>query len=141
MMRLTEISLYWAYSPLTEPSELSKINSTEAEPTGLRELEPLKITSVIEPPRSIFAEVSPITQRTASMIFDLPHPFGPTTPIRLDGIRNSVESTNDLNPANFIFDNRIEACYSFVNCLRCTFFKNGTLCHEYITKQRIRNIC
>ena len=47
--------------------------STDAVPTGLRELEPLKATSAIESPRRCFAEISPMTQRTASMMFDLPH--------------------------------------------------------------------
>ena len=45
--------------------------------------EPLKMTSAIESPRRCLAEISPITQRTASMMFDLPQPFGPTTPTRL----------------------------------------------------------
>jgi hypothetical protein len=58
------------------PSELSNTSSTEAVPTGLREAEPLKITSVIESPRRCLAESSPMTQRTASMMFDLPQPFG-----------------------------------------------------------------
>jgi hypothetical protein len=47
--------------------------------------EPLKITSAIESPRRCLAEISPITQRTASMMLDLPQPFGPTTPVRLVG--------------------------------------------------------
>jgi hypothetical protein len=45
----------------------------------------LKITSAMSLPRRCFAEISPITQRTASMMFDLPQPFGPTTPVRLLG--------------------------------------------------------
>jgi len=39
----------------------------------------------MESPRSLLAELSPITQRTASMTLDLPQPFGPTTPTRLLG--------------------------------------------------------
>src|SRR5690606_2584271 len=81
--RLTEISLKAAYSPATSPSELSKISSTVALPTGLRTLEPEKITSVRLSPRRREAELSPITQRTASMMLDLPQPFGPTTPVML----------------------------------------------------------
>jgi len=89
------------------PSELSNTSSTEAWPTGLREPEPLKITSAIESPRRCFAEISPITQRTASMMFDLPQPFGPTTPTRLLGKLIDVGSTNDLNPASLILVRRI----------------------------------
>jgi len=76
--RLTEISAYWPYSPCTEPSALSKISSTVAWPTGLRELEPEKITSVSESPRRRLAALSPITQRIASMMLDLPQPLGPS---------------------------------------------------------------
>ena len=43
-------------------------------------------------------EVSPITQRSASTRFDLPQPFGPTTPVRPGSIRKSVGSTKDLKP-------------------------------------------
>jgi len=52
---------------------------TEALPSGLRAAEPLKITSAIDSPRRCLAEISPITQRTESMMFDLPQPFGPTS--------------------------------------------------------------
>jgi hypothetical protein len=60
---------------------------------------PPKITSSISPPRMRRAEVSPITQRSASTRFDLPQPFGPTTPVRPGSITSSVGSTNDLKPA------------------------------------------
>ena len=43
-------------------------------------------------------EASPITQRSASTRFDLPQPFGPTTPVSPGSIRKSVGSTNDLKP-------------------------------------------
>ena len=49
-----------------------------------------------------------MTQRTASMTFDLPQPFGPTTPVKLLGNVTAVGSTNDLNPASLIFVKRIE---------------------------------
>src|SRR5271169_4399695 len=39
-----------------------------------------------------------MTQRTASTRFDLPQPFGPTTPVRPGSISKSVGSTKDLNP-------------------------------------------
>src|SRR5690606_39483071 len=91
-----EISAKAAYSPVRVPSELSKISSMLAWVTGLRVLEPLKITSVIDSPRRFFAELSPITQRTASMMLDLPQPLGPTTAAMLLGKLTVVGSTKDL---------------------------------------------
>jgi hypothetical protein len=79
-MRLTESSAYCDHCPVARPSELSKKSSTEARASGLRCAEPLKMTSCIESPRSAEARDSPSTQRTASITFDLPQPFGPTTP-------------------------------------------------------------
>ena len=67
-----------------------------AMPTGLRALEPLKMTSSIDSPRRVFAELSPITHRTASMTFDFPQPFGPTTPVRLLGSWMTVGSDEGL---------------------------------------------
>ena len=93
-----EISPQPAYSPPSFPSELSKTNSTEACPTGFRLPEPLKITSVIDSPRNCFAELSPMTQRTASIMFDLPQPFGPTIADKLLGNTTVVVSTKDLKP-------------------------------------------
>src|SRR5215469_12098369 len=58
-------------------------------------------------PRRCFAESSPMTQRTASMTFDLPQPFGPTTPVRLLGKLTWVGSTKDLKPASLILVSRI----------------------------------
>src|SRR5690242_1451962 len=107
--RLTEISAYCAYSPWMVPSALSKISSTVACPTGLRALEPEKITSVSESPRRRLAALSPITQRIASMMFDLPQPLGPTTPVMLVGRCSVVGSTKDLNPASLIVVRRMRA--------------------------------
>ena len=44
--------------------------------------EPEKITSSMPEARMALNELSPITQRSASTRFDLPQPFGPTTPVR-----------------------------------------------------------
>ncbi len=66
---------------------------------GLRVPEPLKITSDMASPRSCLAELSPITQRTASMMFDLPQPLGPTTATKLLGRGKVTGSTKDLKPA------------------------------------------
>jgi hypothetical protein len=62
---------------------------------------PAKITSSIPSPRSDFGLPSPITQRMASRRFDLPQPFGPTTPVSPGSTRNSVGSTKLLNPLSF----------------------------------------
>src|SRR3990170_3049769 len=105
-------SVYFAYWPSSVESELSNRSSTDEAPTGLRELEPLKITSVIESPRRRLAELSPITHRTASITFDLPQPFGPTTPTRLLGKGMMVGSTKDLKPASLILLNRIRRTYA-----------------------------
>ena len=104
---MTLIWAYWAYSPPADPSALSKTISMLAMPTGLRPLEPLKMTSAMDWPRSILADDSPMTQRTASMTLDLPQPFGPTIPTRLLGKGTVVGSTKDLNPASLIRSRRI----------------------------------
>ena len=40
-----------------------------------------------------------MAQRSASSKFDLPQPFGPTTPVSPGSIRISVGSTKDLKPS------------------------------------------
>src|SRR3954469_15593983 len=105
--RFRATSLNPAYWPASCPSELSKTNSTDAVPTGLRDAEPLNTTSAMESTRRCLAEISPMTQRTASMMLDLPQPFGPTTPMRLLGKLTEVGSTKDLKPASLILLRRI----------------------------------
>src|SRR5258708_37781731 len=78
------------------------MSSTLARLPGLRAVEALKITSCIDSPRSSEARDSPSTQRTASMMLDLPQPFGPTTPTSWPGTWKWVGSTKDLKPASFI---------------------------------------
>src|SRR5690348_113626 len=84
------------------PWLLSKCNSTDARPIALRSPAPLKMTSCIDSPRSADAFDSPSTQRTASMTFDLPQPFGPTMPTSWPGVPIDVGSTNDLKPESLI---------------------------------------
>ena len=43
----------------------------------------------------------------ASTILDLPHPFGPTIPVRPLSIKKFVLSKNDLNPESSSFLNSI----------------------------------
>src|SRR5215468_8321260 len=78
--------------------ELSIAMATSALLRAGRVFEPEKITSSIDAARMDLCEDSPITQRNASTRFDLPHPFGPTTPVRPGSIRKSAGSTKDLKP-------------------------------------------
>ena len=86
---------------------LSKNSSTEALETGFLEEEPLKTTSVMESLLRFLAELSPKTQRTASITLDFPQPFGPTIQDMLEGKVTDVGSTNDLKPDSFIELSRI----------------------------------
>src|ERR1044072_1047767 len=76
----------------------SKVRDTSAIPEPLRVREPLKIRSSRLSERKAFILCSPITQRIASTIFDLPQPFGPTIPVI--GLSNTicVLSAKDLKP-------------------------------------------
>src|ERR687888_97767 len=80
------------------PSELSNTSDTSATLTGRRPVDPWKITSSIFPPRNRRGDCSPNTQRTASEMFDLPQPFGPTTAVTPSSKGSSTDPANDLNP-------------------------------------------
>src|SRR3990167_9672777 len=97
-----EISENAAYSPVILRSELSNVNSTAAFPTGFLPVDPLKMTSDIDCPRNCLADISPVTQRTASTMLDLPQPLGPTMAFMLLEIGMLVASTNDLKPTNWM---------------------------------------
>src|SRR5262245_46233489 len=56
------------------------------------------MTSSIDFPRRWRADCSPMVQRIASTMFDLPHPFGPTTAVTSWSKTTTVLSTNDLKP-------------------------------------------
>jgi hypothetical protein len=86
--------------PFARPARCSE---TSAIPCGLRASLPLKMTSCMLEPRSIFALCSPSTQLIASPMLDLPQPFGPTTAVIPSGKTTSVDSENDLNPEICIF--------------------------------------
>src|SRR6185312_11242290 len=102
---------------------LSRNIVTSALPRSGRAVVPEKITSSIAAARIDLCDVSPITQRSASSRFDLPHPFGPTTPVRPGSMTSSVGSTKDLNPrirSRVIFmSSRSPRCLLFVAQDRC----------------------
>src|SRR5262245_45066453 len=79
---------------------LSNSMLTSATLTLRRVAEPLKMTSVISPPRRLRADCSPSTQRTASTTLDLPDPLGPMIPVTPSAKSNSVLSANDLKPTS-----------------------------------------
>jgi hypothetical protein len=86
------------YSMGSVPSVLSMVSSTWARPSGPRWAVPTKMTSSILPPRRVLAPCSPITQASASTMFDLPEPFGPTTAVTPGSNSKVVVCANDLNP-------------------------------------------
>src|SRR5882724_611738 len=73
---------------------------TSASPRLRRELEPLKMTSAISPPRKLLALCSPRIQRTASTIFDFPDPFGPTMAVMPPPKSKTVLSAKLLKPTS-----------------------------------------
>src|SRR6185503_16347908 len=104
--RATPISLQGTDSV---PS-LEKLSTTSASPTPLREVLPWKIRSSIFWPRSDLALCSPNAQRTASEMFDFPHPLGPTMPVMPGRTLTVVFSPNDLKPWRVIASRRMGDC-------------------------------
>jgi hypothetical protein len=96
------------HCPPARASLLSNTSSTLARLAGLRWPLPLKMTSCMDSPRSSLALLSPSTQRTASMMLDLPQPLGPTTPTRWPGSWKVVGSAKDLKPESLIWFRRME---------------------------------
>ena len=80
------------------PAELSIMSDTCAKPMAPRLAVPPKMTSCILPPRRVFELCSPMTQRMASEIFDLPEPFGPTMAVISRSKVRRVFSGKDLKP-------------------------------------------
>ena len=80
---------------------------TDAMPAGLRFAEPLKITSIIAPPRSDLGLWSPSTHLMPSTTLLLPQPLGPTMPTTGSSKAISVLSAKLLNPASVIRASRI----------------------------------
>ena len=79
-------------------SELSSTSVASAKPTCERFWVPPKITSSILPPRRALVLCSPMTQRMASEILDLPEPFGPTMAVMSLSKFSTVLSGKDLKP-------------------------------------------
>src|SRR5438552_16130453 len=94
MRRVTSLSL----APVWSRASRSRRMETSAKSRAGRVAVPAKITSSMPPPRSDLGLDSPIAQRIASSRFDLPQPFGPTTPVRPASILSSAGSTKLLNP-------------------------------------------
>jgi hypothetical protein len=63
----------------------------------------------MDSPRSSLALLSPSTQRTASMMLDLPQPLGPTTPTSCPGSWKVVGSAKDLKPESLMEFSRMES--------------------------------
>ena len=99
MRRVTSIVSASLKAAGARRSELSSTSPTSAMLRDGRRPVPAKITSSMPEPRMFLYELSPITQRRASTRFDLPQPFGPTTPVRPGSILNSVGSQKLLKPA------------------------------------------
>src|SRR5260370_8218608 len=107
MRRVTSIVSESLKAAGARRSELSSRRPTSALLREGRRPEPAKMTSSMPEPRMLLNELSPITQRRASTRFDLPQPFGPTTPVRPGSILNSAASQKLLKPvrrkrSNFI---------------------------------------
>src|SRR6202453_4394615 len=107
MRRVTSIVSESLKAAGARRSELLSVSPTSALLREGRRPEPEKITSSMPKPRIFLNEFSPITQRRASTRFDLPQPFGPTTPVSPGSILNSALSQKLLKPvrrkrSNFI---------------------------------------
>jgi hypothetical protein len=89
-----------AYSVGSTPSVFSIVSSTSAMPSGRRSAVPLKMRFSIFSDRSTVGRCSPMTQRMASTMFDLPHPFGPTMVVTPGSNVSVVSSAKLLKPCS-----------------------------------------
>ncbi len=103
-------------------SELLSTSPTSALLREGRLPEPAKMTSSMPEARMFLNEFSPITQRRASTRFDLPQPFGPTTPVNPGSILNSALSQKLLKPVRRKRSNFIVATLrsGSAHALRCS---------------------
>src|SRR5512142_2186678 len=84
----------------SQPVVLSKTTCAEAIPARGRCSEPLKIMSAVFLPRSNAYDCSPSTHRSASAMFDLPEPFGPTIAVMPLANSNVVRVAKVLYPCS-----------------------------------------
>src|SRR5688572_26545083 len=80
------------------PAELSMVSDTSARPRAGRLADPAKMTSSIFCDRRLRGPWAPSTHATASTMFDLPLPLGPTTTVMPGSNSSVVVSAKDLNP-------------------------------------------
>jgi len=80
------------------PSSLSTVSVMEARLTGRRPVVPWKRTSSIFAPRTAVGRCSPMTQRIASLMLDLPQPLGPTMAVIPSWNWRVTASAKDLKP-------------------------------------------
>ena len=85
-------------APFELPSSLSITTSTSAKRRRLWPLPPAKIMSCIVWPRTASGLCSPSAHSTASVMFDLPHPLGPTITLTPGENTSRVRSGKDLKP-------------------------------------------
>src|SRR3954447_26051691 len=83
---------------LRPPSELSITTSTSASLRDGTPWPPAKITSCIVWPRTASGDCSPSAHSTASVMFDLPEPFGPMITAMPGANSSRVRFGNDLKP-------------------------------------------
>ena len=84
------------------PSLSSRTSSTSAALAPWRPGAPPKITSCIDCPRTASGDCSPSAHSTASVMFDLPDPFGPTITLTPGPNSSLVRSGKDLKPLRTI---------------------------------------
>src|SRR6056297_2039605 len=93
------------------PLSFTNVRDTSAIPRAFFFAVPLKITLAMADERRREGLCSPNTQRSASTIFDLPHPFGPTMDVIPLSNFTLVLWAKLLNPCNSSSLIYIEWCY------------------------------
>src|SRR4051794_7729685 len=86
----------------SRPDALSSTTSTSASPRACTPCAPAKITSCIDWPRTASGDCSPSAHSTASVMLDLPDPFGPTITETPGANVSRVRSGKDLKPFRVI---------------------------------------
>src|SRR5919202_3720756 len=79
-------------------SSLSSTSETSAMPSGCLDADPAKMTSSGLRALTALADCSPSTHSTASLILDLPEPFGPTMTTMPGWSSVEVREAKDLKP-------------------------------------------